>query len=266
MSNGTPITEADLHAYVDAVLGPARRAEVEAYLARHPNVARRIHAYEEQQKALRAALLPVTEEPIPPELDLRKLVEAAQMIEERHRFSRQSPWRMAATVLLVFGLGCSSGWFLQGTTQPATAGIAALAQEAADNYVAYGPDHIHPVEFGAADAAPFITWISLRLGSHVSVPDLSASGYRLMGGRLVATVHGPAGLFMYDNDQGTRLMMFVRAMAIQKTTPMRGYSDGQVDGFAWSSRGLGYSLLGTASPEILHPIANEVRRQVNTES
>ena len=36
-----PITEADLHAYADGRLAPARRAEVDAYLAARPDDAAR---------------------------------------------------------------------------------------------------------------------------------------------------------------------------------------------------------------------------------
>ncbi len=262
MTSSRPITEVDLHAYVDAALDPERRAEVETYLARHPDIADRIHGYTEQQTLLREALDPIAEEPVPPELNLAQLIESAQMTGMRHRPSRLALWRIAAAVLLVFGLGSSSGWLLRGMTQPPTAGIAALAREAATNYAVYGPDQAHPVEFQPANATTFVNWISQRLGHLVAVPDLTASGYHFMGGRLVATDHGPAGLFLYDNDHGTRLMMFVRSMEIQQTMPMSHYAEGSVDGFSWAAKGLGYSLVGTAAPDVLHPIANEVRRQV----
>ena len=36
-----------------------------------------------------------------------------------------------------------------------------------------------------------------------------------MGGRLVATEHGPAALFMYDDDRGTRVTMLVRPMKVE---------------------------------------------------
>ena len=40
-----PITEDDLHAYVDGVLEPEREAEVAAYLEGHPDMARRVSAF-----------------------------------------------------------------------------------------------------------------------------------------------------------------------------------------------------------------------------
>jgi anti-sigma factor RsiW len=39
MMNSRPTTEEELHAYVDEVLDTARRKEVEAYVAAHPDVA-----------------------------------------------------------------------------------------------------------------------------------------------------------------------------------------------------------------------------------
>ncbi len=71
-----PITEDDLHGYVDQVLAPERRAEVEAYLAEHPEVARRVAGYAAQRDGLRRALGPVAEEPVPPQLSLARMIEA----------------------------------------------------------------------------------------------------------------------------------------------------------------------------------------------
>jgi anti-sigma factor RsiW len=83
-----------------------------------------------------------------------------------------------------------------------------------------------------------------------------------MGGRLVATSHGPAAMFMYDDDQGTRLVMLTRPMLTDQSAPMAPHSDDGVSGFAWADDGLGYSLVGRAAPDSLKPIANEVRRQM----
>src|SRR4029077_17508808 len=53
----------------------------------------------------------------------------------------------------------------------------------------------------------------------LTVPGLSQSCYRFMGGSVVATAHGAAVLYMYDNDHGTRLVMLTRLMAIDGNTP-----------------------------------------------
>jgi len=259
MSAGRPITEEDLHAYVDAALDPARRVEVDEYLKHHADVAQRVQGYVQQRGALRAIFAPVAEEPIPPELNLASLAEA------HRRPSRSVPWRAAVAAVLLFGLGGVGGWSFRGAPYTEPSGVAALAQEATFNYSVYGPDHTHPVEFKAASSGELVRWISNRLQTPITVPDLSSSGYRFMGGRLVATAHGPAGLLMYDNDHGMRLVMLVRPMKRDMNTPQMSQSvNGPVTGFSWAQKGIGYSVVGAASPDILHPLADEIRRQVTT--
>ena len=57
--NESAITEADLHAYVDAALSETRRREVEAFLSAHPEEAGRVRVYQAQKQALRAVFKPV---------------------------------------------------------------------------------------------------------------------------------------------------------------------------------------------------------------
>jgi anti-sigma factor RsiW len=143
-------------------------------------------------------------------------------------------------------------------------GLAALAQEAAYSYNVYAPDHTRPVEIRASDSAELVQWASSRLHQPVKVPDLTTAGYRLMGGRLVATAHGPAAMFMYDDDHGDRLVFLTRPMATDQSQPMTPHSGGDVSGFAWAEDGMGYSLVGQSSQDILRPIANEARKQART--
>ncbi|WP_394822276.1 anti-sigma factor family protein [Pendulispora albinea] len=260
MNDRRPISEDDLHAYVDATLESVRRIEVEAYLELHPEVAHRVDGYVRQRQALREAFAPIAEEPVPSALDLPRLIEA-------RRRAIVPPWRFAAAAVLLLAIGGAGGWFLRGRTAAvAGAGVASLAQEAADSYEVYGPDRVRPVEIHASDTAQLVAWISQRLQHPIAVPDLAPAGYRFMGGRLVATSHGPAGLFMYDDDRGTRLIMLVRPMAIEKNMPMSNHRRGSLSGIAWSKQGIGYSLVSPASDEVLHPLADEIRRQVGDEA
>ncbi|MDR3535727.1 MAG: anti-sigma factor [Acetobacteraceae bacterium] len=251
-----PITEEDLNAYVDRLLDPEREAALEGYLAQHPEVAQRVAGYQRNDAALRAAFEPIAEEPVPPELSLARLM-------ERRRRPDLPRWQAAAAAVLLLCVGGASGWGLRGMTPPAPEGMAVLAQEAADSYQVFAPDHIHPVEFRAADRSQLVDWASRQLRHTVAIPDLSRSGYRFMGGRLIATSHGAAVLLMYDDDHGTRLVMVSRPMAIEGRTHMSQHSVDAVEGFAWADKGIGYSLVGPVAPEVLHPLANEVRRQID---
>ena len=252
--NHRPITEDDLHAYVDRVLEPERQAEVAAYLGDHPDVAKRVAAFSDQRDQLRAALAPIAEEPLPAELNLSRIIETSA---RRPSLAR---WAMAAMLLLsIGGLG---GWAVRGALQASPGGLVALGQEAAVSYSVYAPDRVRPVEVRASVSAQLVQWVSDRLHRPVKVPDLTTSGYRLMGGRLVATSHGPAAMFMYDDDRGSRIVVLTRPMSsADQNASMTPQSQGDVRGFAWADDGVGYSLVGHAAPESLRPIANEVRRQ-----
>jgi anti-sigma factor RsiW len=247
-----PITEDDLHAYVDGVLEPERRAEVAAYLEGHPEMARRVTAFSDQRDQLRQALAPVADEPLPPQLNL------SHIIEKRRR---PSPVWWAIAAMLMLSIGGLGGWVMRGSLQASSGGLDALAQEAAYSYQVYAPDRVRPVEIRASDSAQLVQWVSNRLKQPVKLPDLTGSGYRLMGGRVIATSHGPAAMFMYDDDRGDRLVMLTRPMNSEQNAPMAPHSGGDVSGFAWAEGGMGYSLVGQAAAEALRPIANEVRRQ-----
>jgi anti-sigma factor RsiW len=250
--NNRPITEDDLHAYVDHALEPERRAEVAAYLVDHPDVAKRVAGFAGQRDLLRSALAPIAEQPLPAELNL------ARIIESRRRRPSPAWWAVAAMLLLT--IGGAGGWALRGSLPPA--GLTMLAQEAADSYNVYAPDRLRPVEMRASDSAQLVQWVSDRLHQPVKVPDLTTSGYRLMGGRLVATSHGPAAMFMYDDDHGSRIVVLTRRMSTaDHDAPMTAHAKGNVAGFAWADAGIGYSLVGEGGPESLRPVANEVRRQ-----
>lgn len=254
MTDVRPVTEEDLHAFVDDRLDAERRVTVRAYLAAHPDEAVRVAGFAADRSALRAAFQPLAEAPIPPALDIRRMAEA------RHR--GEAWWRLPAAAAAALTVGVGGGWQLRGTTAETPRGIEALAQEAADNYRVYAYDVARPVEISAADRAQLISWVSDRLRRPVTAPDLAAAGFRLLGGRLVTTPHGPAAMFLYDGADGQRLAVLIRPMAVEKQTRMSEYTNEGIGGVAWADDGLGYSLVGGARAQDLHPIADEVRRAV----
>ena len=252
-----PITEDDLHAYVDQALEPERRAEVASYLDDHPDVATRVATFATQREQLRGALASIADEPLPAELNL------SHIIESRKRRPRWA-WGAIAAMLLL-GIGGLGGWTTRSLLQDGSNGLSSLAQEAAYSYNVFAPDRVRPVEIRASDSAELTQWVSNRLKQPVTVPNLSVSGYRLMGGRLVATSHGPAAMFMYDDDHGDRLVVPTRPMNNRNLdTPMIPHEAGDVAGFAWADRGMGYTLVGQLSGETLKPIANEIRKQAGS--
>lgn len=252
-----PITEDDLNRFVDGDLDAERRGDVAAYLDQHPDVARRIAGYAGQGELLRALYGPIADEPLPPELNL------SRMIEDRRRRPGPARWLLAAAAAILVCLGGAGGWILRDRGLFAATG-AAIAREASASYVVYAHDRMRPVEIRADDRQTLAAWMRQSIGRPVMIPDLDASGYRFMGGRVVPTSGGAAALLMYDDDRGLRLVVLARPMAGTKDMPMSPHREDGVNGYVWADDGLAYSLVGAAPAERLHPLADEVRRQIQS--
>lgn len=253
-----PITEDDLHAYVDGQLPPERHAVVARQLQEQPEAAERAAAYAAQREALRAGFAAIAAEPVPPRLDVQSLL-------ARRLAERRTVWRpaAAAAVLLAFLLGGAGGWALHGRFGVTPSDLTLLAQEAIANHVVYTADRRRPTELGAEQRDDLARWVSNRLGHPVAPPDMSSTGFHYMGGRLAATRQGPAGLFMYQNAEGARLTVFVLPMRDAADRSLRTVDVGAMDGCAWIDKGVGYTVVAPVPSEELHHLATEVRRQLD---
>src|SRR6202007_1565504 len=97
-----------LPGFVDRLLDSARRGEVQTYLDAHPEIAARIGTFSRQREALRAAAAPIADEPIPPQLNVRHLIDGP-------RRSQAWSWRSMAASVLLLVVGGAGGWSLRGT-------------------------------------------------------------------------------------------------------------------------------------------------------
>lgn len=254
--NKKPITEDDLHAFVDKALDAERHHEVAAFLDTNEEAAKRVASYQVQAAALRSALQTTATEPVPSRLNLANIIEA-QRPSVRPRFAQ-----MAAAAVVLLGIGVSGGWLLKGYSMPPTEGVSALAQEASASYSAFASDRLRPVEVRADGTDGLKVLASTTIGGAVVIPDLTKAGYRLMGGRVVPTSHGSGFMLMYDNDKGSRLVMLTRRMKVDQNKQMVASDQRDIRGWSWASNGLGYSLVGAIGSEELHPIADEIRSRI----
>ena len=268
MSQTSPIVEADLHAWVDCVLPASRHAQVQAYLAEHPEQARRLAAYRAYDAAMRRLFEPLLHEPLPGRL---------------RQAARPSAWpawpqRVAAAVAFA-AVGAAAGWTARGgapdgavparlASQPAaSAEPAAAADElprrAALAHAVFSPDARRPVEIGAAQQDQLVAWLSKRLGADIRPPRLVDIGYELVGGRLLPGQRGPVAQFMYQDGAGQRLTLYVSTEdAARRDTGFRFTRQGPINVFYWIDGRFGYALSGGVDRAELARIATEVHRQL----
>ena len=249
------ISEDDLHAYADGFLEAVRRAEVEAWLAAHPEDAARVQAWAAQNRALHAAFDDVLNEPLP--LDL---VRAAN----RHHPVRHAQWwRAAAAIFAVAGVGLL-GYGIGLNNAGAPAQYATLPQAAAIAHAVYSPEQRHPVEVEAQHADHLVAWLSKRLGHELHAPDFSKQGFALLGGRLLPGETGPVAQFMYEDSLSRRITLYVRRDdAKQAETSFRHAREDGVEVFYWVDRGLGYALSGNVDKAEMGRLADAAYRQIS---
>jgi len=246
------ITEAELHAYVDGALSAARTAEIETYLAGHPEDAARVSAYRGQLAALRREFNSVLDEPLPRRLQV-----------PRGSWMRRLP-RVAAVVTWIT-LGSVIGWQLHAynSTSARSEGNA-WARRAAIAHAVYSPEVRHPVEVGADQEAHLVAWLSKRLGTQLKVPHLGNLGYSLVGGRLLPGERGPVAQFMYQDGKGQRLTLYVRINADERSESAFLFAQEQGVGvFYWLDRKLGYAISGKADKGELLRVATAIHGQLN---
>jgi anti-sigma factor RsiW len=248
-----PVQEDELHAYVDDRLDPTRRTEVEAYLRANPVLRRRIEGWRQQTEALRAALAFKLHEPVPSSLHLGRLLEQRAM--QRHGGVFGNLWRAAAVLVLTLGLGVAAGWTARGTQRMGE--VTRLGMEAAAAHAVFGADQTRPIEIGPQDRPELVQWIDRKLHRTINVPDLTAQGYRLIGGRVLATMIGAAAMLVYEDDHGGRITVFLQPMR-SDTATMQSVSSGAASGYAWIDEHMGYGVISDGDISI-HGLADQVR-------
>jgi anti-sigma factor RsiW len=246
-----PVTEAELHAFVDGALPPERASEVDAYLASHPEEAARVAAYREQLVVLHREYDAVLNEPLP------------ARIQTARRGRGPSFWRYAA-VAAGFALSFGLGWQLHAYTSDQRIESSTWPRRAAIAHVVYSPEVRHPVEVGADQEAHLVAWLSKRLGTPLKVPQLLGMGYALVGGRLLPGERGPVAQFMYQDGKGQRLTLYIRVNPdASRETNFKFAQERGVSVFYWLDSKLGYALSGEIEKAELLRVATAVHQQLN---
>jgi anti-sigma factor RsiW len=252
----SPVTEGDLQAYADGRLPEGRRPAVEAWLASRPDEAERIAAYRRLANEVRTAYDSMIVEPVP-----ERLARVA---------ARRVPIRRIAAVVAWIALGIAIGAPLGWQVRPerpvaqTTPDTSLIARRAAVAHATYSPEVRHPVEVGSEDEQHLVTWLSKRLGVKVKAPKLDEAGMGLVGGRLLPGENGPVALFMYQNQNGRRLTLYVRTEASKnRETAFRYARENNVGVFYWIDREVGYALASAdLSKDELLKLANLVYKQL----
>jgi len=255
------ISDNDLHRYVDGELSAERAKQVADYLEQNPQDAQRVAEYQQLNAGLRLA-----------HSNILHSAHAESLPTIKTGISRVKfkQFGIAASWLAI---GIAIGWAVQSnrTTQiiaSDTSGGSAIQQQlvrpARLSYATYTPEVLHPVEVDAEQQQHLAGWLTKRLGKTVIIPDLSGTGFSLLGGRLLPGEDKPAAMFMYENQAGQRITLnIVRSQEDATPTAFQFTEEQSIRTFYWIDNGFGYALSGEIGKPPLLSLANSVYHQLN---
>lgn len=255
------ITDEQLCAYIDGELDAGDRLQIEQALAADDQLRAKLASWTAQTHGLRQILAEdLNEEPPERLIRFARRTLSSGRDEAASHGSRWSWAWVPVSPRLAGALAFAAlmGIFVGRMLTPAPDVDDQLVRLAAVAHHVYSPDKRQPVEWKGEDPA-LLTWISRRLNATVTAPNLG--GYRFLGGRLLAGAEEPAAQFMYEEDSGVRLTLFVRTEGAAgrhsepRCDPYRG-----VQVCYWYVDGVAYALAGEVSEDRLSALAREAAR------
>src|SRR6187402_1315611 len=163
----TPITEDEIHAYVDGSLAEHRREEIDRLLEHDEGLATKISDYFSLNSMFHDRYDRVLSEPVPQRL----------LPPERRRWRDAANWPQFAgmAAALVIGVGIGVGGMMSNVgghaLMPGSGGDGhvqrasftpgeSFARQSAVAHVMYAPEVMRPVEVGADREQELVTWVS----------------------------------------------------------------------------------------------------------
>jgi anti-sigma factor RsiW len=257
MTSDNEIDALTLGAYVDGELDPAHTARVEAWLKLHPEGQARVTAWQQQNVALKAALDPLLDAPVP-----RRLTQASSGLPRKSISTRWVALRVAAALVLMAS-GIAVGWMLRSPELLGASGGSVIAR-ALDAHVIFAAETRHPVEVTSSERDHLNAWLSNRLGHPIKAPDLSPAGYRLLGGRLLSDGGRAVALFMYEDGASNRLTLYVTARQPRQETALQVRERDRLRAVAWTENELALAVAGDLGSDRLRGIGQLVAASVRT--
>jgi anti-sigma factor RsiW len=228
-----PVTEDELHAYVDNELPAERRGDVEAWLATHPDDAARVQSWRTMAEVLHARYDSIADEAVPKRLEIERLV----------RQPRKWVYGAIAATLAAFIAGGGVGWLARGAAASPSA-LQNFTVHALEAHRLYVVEVRHPVEVPGSERAHLQQWLTKRCGWLVRAPELAPAGLKLVGGRLLPGSGGPASFMMYESTSGERFTIYT-VKSDAKATQMRYAAQGRESSLFWADDGVAYAVVSS---------------------
>ncbi len=130
--------------------------------------------------------------------------------------------------------------------------------------MALGAHHVfsgeirHPVEVPGSDSAHLAKWLGARIGVPFTAPDITDSGFALLGGRLLAEGPRPAALLMYEDTTGRRITLYMEKWPTNDESGLQHLASGGLNTFYWTDKHFACAVSGNLDPAKLKIVSEEL--------
>ena len=246
----------DLQLALDGEMPDDMRTDFELWLAENPKQKALFDRYVADRDLLKAALDPVTEEPVP--FFLSKIGTVSN-----DNPTVRTRWQMTAAAALLLAAGGAIG-YLAGNNRSAEQADAGnlLADNAINAHVIYAAEKRHTVEVGADEKDHLNAWLSKRVGRSITAPKFETYGFSLVGGRLLPNGQRPAAQFMYENTAGDRISLYVTTVDGMQETGFQLVEERHTRAYYWLDHGYACAVTGNLPQADLMMISRDAYRQL----
>jgi anti-sigma factor RsiW len=274
---GPPVSEAELHGYVDGDVDRGRREAVQAFLAASPGDAARVETWQRQNEAIRAAFAPVETGPLPWSLPLAPGAEGVattgHAVRGHAAASGSHSWRTRWFARLI-GLSFASGALLAASAAYLAGGMN--APEAAppsledptpagmnDSFVTRAMSALRAFE--PPPAAVRLSPNSDGAGQGAAapiLPYLPVEGLKLAGVRAMPGELGQMSCLVYARPDEANIALCVEKAGDPGESVPRVSGSFPSAAIHWRQKGANYALVGALPEARLRSLADAVHAQV----
>jgi anti-sigma factor RsiW len=240
-----PITEEELHAWLDGELPAEREAAVERHLAANPEERQRFDAYRADGEAIARIFSCAESEASVPAVETRP---------RRARWLWSAGPAIAAGILMGV-IGLTSGMLIERTAPKSD--YAEQIEEVAGYHLVYARETKHLVEIPASQREELVAWMSDRLGRRMVIPDLSGDGLTFGGGRMLVVNHRPVAQLLYTRAGGQPIGVCVTQLPDEQAPINVDHRDG-LRLVSWVQDGYGYIIVGDLPETQVRQVADRV--------
>ncbi len=273
-----PVSDAELHGFVDGELDRGRRGAVQAFLAASPADAARIAMWRRQNESIRAAFYPVETAPWPWSLPLAPGTGAVATTGRaaggqaprvpswrQHWFARLVGLAFASGALLAAGAAYVGDRVNAPDGAPPSSRIPAPAM-ANDDFVGRAMSALQAFEPPRAAAPSPDREVPGQAPAALILPVLTfqdpKEDLKLVGVRAVPGDQGQMLCVIYATPEAGNVALCAEKAVDQSETAARLAGKFPPDAIYWRQKGANYALTGALPEARLRTLAREVRAQV----